>query len=141
MNGPTLLFFVLQVLAPILGMLLAYGHAYHRRVQGVSGHDLEKDLARIGFLASAGFSFAFFWGWPEGAHAWSTMPGLEFFCKTSLGESPQTDPDYSSFKLVCSGVFAGCAGILARVNAFRLNRQLVRQVPRYFRADDPVGKR
>jgi small-conductance mechanosensitive channel len=140
-NGPTAFFFLLQGLAPVLGMFFAYGHAYQRRVQGVSGHDLEKDLARIGFLVGAGFSFAFFWGWPEGSRSWSTMPGLSFFCVTTLGENPQQDPDYVALKLLCSAVFAAVAGVLARLNAFKLNRILVRQVPRYFRSSDPVGKR
>ena len=69
------------------------------------------------------------------------MPGLSFFCVTTLGENPQQDPDYVPFKLLFSAIFAAMAGMLARLNAFKLNRILVRQVPRYFRSTDPVGKR
>ena len=141
MEGPTALFLGLQVASPLLGALFAYARAYHRRVQGVSGHELEADLSRLGFLLSAGLSLAFFWGWPEGSHSWSRMPGLESICHLALGESPQDDPNYLVLKLMLSGLFATTAGFVAKLCAFSLNRKLVKQVPRYFRAEDPVGKR
>lgn len=141
MDGPTALFFGMQLLAPILGMLAAYSHAYQRRVQGVSGHDLEADLSRIGFLVSAGLSFFFFWGWPEGTNAWYKMPGFSLLAQVALSSNPIHDPNYLVLKLMCALMMAALAGLLARINAFALNRTLVRQVPRYFRAPDPVGKR
>lgn len=141
MDAPTALFFGLQLACPLLGMLAAYAHAYQRRVQGVSGHDLEADLARLGFLVTAGLSFFFFWGWPEGSRPWYRMPGFSFLAQVSLSPNPQNDPNYLILKLLCAAATAALMGLLARINAFALNRTLVRQVPRYFRDPKAVGKR
>ncbi len=134
------LFWLLQALAPLLAMAVAYSFAYRKRLQGVSGNELENDLNRMGFWLAGLTSFVFFWAWPEGSQSWSRMPGFESLCAALLGDSPQQDPDYSAVKAMVSLVVAFLAGLLARFSAFRLNRVLVRQVPRYFRPDNLVGK-
>lgn len=141
MLGATVLFFGLQALAPVLGSLLAYGHCYQQRLQGVSGQQLEGTLAKLGFLASAALSLLFFWCWPEGSNSWSKMAGLSWICKMTLISPPQSDSSYPLAKLLISGSFALLGGLLSRINAFALTRRLVREVPRYYRGNDPVGKR
>ena len=141
MLGPTILFFGLQALAPVVGSLLAYAHCYHQRLQGVSGQQLEGTLASLGFLTSAALSLLFFWCWPEGSTSWSNMAGLSWICKMTLVSPPQSDSSYSLAKLLISGAFALLGGLLSRINAFPLTRRLVREVPRYYRSNDPVGKR
>lgn len=141
MLGARILFFGLQILAPIVGTLLAYAHCYHQRLQGVSGQHLEGMLARWGFLASAGLSVLFFWCWPEGASAWSTMPGLSWVCQMTLLDPPQSDSSYPLVKLLASLSLGTICGLFARIHAHGLTRRLVREVPRYFRSEDVVGKR
>ena len=141
MLGATILFFGLQILAPILGTLLAYGHCYQQRLQGISGQQLEGTLARWGFLASAGLSILFFWCWPEGSYTWSKMPGLSQICRLTLVDPPQLDSGYPLAKLVISLVLGSFCGLLARIHAFGLTRRLVREVPRYYRNEDVIGKR
>lgn len=117
-------------------MGVAYSFAYRKRLQGVSGNELESDLGRMGFGLAGVISLGFFWAWPEGSHSWSRMPGFESLCQLSLGSSPQQDPDYTSLKLVVSLGLAFVSGLLARFSAFRLNRVLVRQIPRFYRPDN-----
>lgn len=139
--GAAILFFGLQVLAPVVGTLLAYGHCYQQRLKGISGQKLEGMLIQWGFLASACLSILFFWCWPEGSLSWSNMPGFAWICKMTLIEPPQLD---TSYPLAKAGVSLGLGffcGLLARMNSFALTRRLVREVPRYYRAEEPVGKR
>lgn len=139
--GAAILFFGLQILAPIVGTLLAYAHCYKQRLQGVSGQQLEGTLAGWGFLASAGLSVLFFWCWPEGANSWSQMPVLSWICKMTLIEPPQSDSSYPLAKLLVSLGLGFVAGLAARIHAFGLTRRLVREVPRFYRNEDAVGKR
>lgn len=141
MTGVTVFFLVIQTLAPVLGMLLAYAHCYQQRLQGVSGQKLESLLIQWGFVTSFALSLVFFWFWPEGAASWSKMPMFNWICKLTLVDPPEADSNYQLTKAVLSLVLGGLCGLLARLNAFRLTRRLVREVPRYYRADDPVGKR
>ena len=139
--GAAILFFGLQVLAPIVGTLLAYGHCYQRRLQGTSGQQLEGLLARWGFLSSAGLSVLFFWCWPEGSISWSTMPGLSWICKQTLIDPPQIDSSYPLAKVLVSLGLGLLSGLVARIHAFGLTRRLVREVPRYYRSEDVASKR
>lgn len=141
MLGAAALFFGLQVLAPILGSLLAYTRCHYQRLQGVSGHQLEGQLGGLGFVASAAFSLAFFYAWPEGATSCSRLPGLRWIFSLTLLDPAQSDPTYPLVKMMVAGAFALTAGLIAKINAFSLTRRLVRDVPRYYRAKEPVGKR
>lgn len=141
MLGAALLFFGLQVLAPIVGTLLAYAHCYHQRLQGVSGQKLEGVLATWGFLASACLSVLFFWFWPEGTHSWTNMPVLSWIARMTLADPPQSDSGYPLAKMVVSLSLGLLCGLAARIHAFGLTRRLVREVPRFYRNEDAVGKR
>lgn len=141
MLGATAFFLVIQALAPILGSLLAYGHCYQQRLQGVSGQKLEGILVQWGFVTSFALSVVFFWCWPEGDSSWSKMPMFAPILKLLLNSPPEQDGGYQGTKLLFSLVLGGLCGLLARINAFGLNRRLVREVPRYYRAEDVVGKR
>jgi hypothetical protein len=141
MNGATAFFLVVQALAPILGSLLAYGHCYQQRLQGVSGQKLESFLVQWGFITSFALSVVFFWCWPEGDSSWSKMPMFTPILKLVLTSPPELDGSYQGTKLVASLILGSLSGLLARVNAFGLTRRLVREVPRYYRAEDVVGKR
>ncbi|MBX3169073.1 MAG: hypothetical protein KF760_16820 [Candidatus Eremiobacteraeota bacterium] len=141
MLGAAALFFGLQLLAPIVGTLLAYGHCYHQRLQGVSGQYLEGTLARWGFLTSAGLSVLFFWFWPEGTNNWTQMPGLSWIARLTLIDPPQSDSSYPLVKMLVSLSIGLLAGLAARIHAFGLTRRLVREVPRFYRNEDAVGKR
>lgn len=141
MLGAAILFFGLQVLAPIVGTLLAYGHCYQRRLQGASGQKLEGMLIQWGFVTSAGLSILFFWFWPEGTNSWAQMPVLSWICKLTLISPPERDSSYPLVKALVSLSLGLLCGLMSRINAFALTRRLVREVPRYYRSEDSVGKR
>lgn len=141
MLGAAISFFGLQVLAPVVGTLLAYGHCYQQRLQGVSGQKLEGMLIKWGFLTSASLSICFFWFWPEGTNNWSTMPIFSWICKMTLVTPPQMDSSYPLVKALASLGLGFLCGLVARINAFALTRRLVREVPRFYRSEDSVGKR
>ncbi|MBS2035536.1 hypothetical protein JST97_11145 [bacterium] len=141
MTGATVFFLIVLAMAPVLGMLLAYAHCYHQRLQGVSGQKLEGLLIQWGFLTSFALGVLIFWFWPEGAASWTQMPMFKWFCKATLIDPPQADANYQATKAMVSLVVGGLCGLIARLNAFRLTRRLVREVPRYYRAEDSVGKR
>ena len=138
--GAAILFFGLQFLAPILGSLLAYGHCYQQRLQGVSGQRLEGTLALWGSLASACLSVLFFWFWPEGASNWTQMPVFSWICKMTLLDPPQRDSGYPLAKMLVSLGLGCLAGLAARIHAFGLTRRLVREVPCFYRNEDAAKR-
>ena len=136
-----LLFFGLQILAPIIGTLLGYGYCYRQRLQGVSGQKLEAILIQWSFLIAAGLSFLFFWLWPEGSQGWYEMPGFAWICGKILISPPQSDSSYVLVKLFVAVLLAFFCGLLARMHSFSLTRRLVREVSRFYRPEESVGKR
>lgn len=140
MTTNTILFLALQILASIVGVMLAYSHCYFQRLQGVSGQKLEGMLVQWGFICSFILSILFFWSWPEGASSWSKMPMFKWICQASLINPPESDPGFMSMKAVISLIVGFFFALLARLNAFSLTRRLVRKIPRYYRPEPPVGK-
>ncbi|MFN8613426.1 MAG: hypothetical protein U0931_38160 [Vulcanimicrobiota bacterium] len=141
MTGATAFFLLVQGMAPVLGLLLAYAHCYHQRLKGVAGQKLESMLIQWGFLTAFALSVVLFWCWPEGSASWSKMPIFTWFCKLALIDPPESDSNYQATKALVSLVVGGLCGLIARLNSFALTRRLVREVPRYYRAEEVVGKR
>lgn len=125
-----LLFYGLQLLCPLLGLLAAYGLAHHRRLAGASGRVLESRMRREAPACSFLLSVALFWSWPEAATPFRRLPGGSWLFNSLVGGGGAAGDRLLWFHLLTSAGLALTGALLARLCAPLVIRKLVRGLPR-----------